>query len=92
MRIALFQDPSDPSFKIVRNESAEKLTEMLRVSEYVEVTFPERTDTAEAIAAQARVIDAEIARTEERMQKKLDALRDSKTKVLSLAFKPECAA
>ena len=92
MRIALFKSAVDPEFTIIKRQEAEKWTDMVRISDYLEVEFPPRTDTAEAIAAQAEKLDQEIARAEDRHQKRMAALRETKTAVLSLAFRPEVAA
>lgn len=92
MRIALFQRPDDRSFTMIYSDDKERWTDLVRVSDYIEVEFPPRTATAEVIAAQAKAIDEEIAKTEERHQKRMEALKASKTEVLSLAFKPDVAA
>lgn len=92
MRYALFQDPVDHAFELVYDEARGKRSDMLRISDYVEITFPPRNDTPEQIADQVKALDEEIARTEARNQRKIDALKSAKTAVLSLAFKTEEAA
>lgn len=91
MKIALFRylSPSMSDMTAVREEGMERYSsELIRVSEYVDIDFPPRTDPAR-ISAEVAAIDQEIATVDARAVKEKTRLQQRKTEVLSLVFSPE---
>jgi hypothetical protein len=91
MKIALFRyiSPSMSDVVSVREESMEKYsTDLVRVSEYIEIDFPPRVDV-EGIQKQADAIAKEIEAVTARRDKEIADLNHKKTEVLSLVFSPE---
>lgn len=91
MKIALFRylAPNMSDMTCVREESLERFSsELVRISEYVDIDFPLRTDPAR-IAAEVAAIEHEIETIDARAEKDKARLKQRKVEVLSLVFSPE---
>ena len=92
VRIAMFTDPKCNGFQMIHLESSAKYTEFLRVTDWVDVELPPRSDAAEIIQEEANKIDAEMERVVQDNMNKLKALKARKTAVLSRVFDTEFVA
>lgn len=82
-RIAVFRDFTY-DLTLLREESESAYTDMVRVTEFVDVEFPPLP--AQEITAQVAKLDKEIATVEERHQKRVEILNKQKTEILSQVF------
>jgi hypothetical protein len=82
-KIAIFKDPNS-SVTVIYTPEMAKYTTFIRSTEWAEVDFSNRSDTAETVAEEVAKIDLEI----EKEQERLKALRARKTAVLSRVFMP----
>jgi len=88
LKIALFSDTGATDYHCIFSESTSLFTKQVRVSEWVEVSFPARTGP-DAIAEEVARIDGEIEQTIERNVEQLKALKARKTAALSKIFATE---
>ena len=82
MKVAIFKDIKD-DFQMVRTEEEEKYTDMVRVTEYVEVQFVQRR-AEEFVPAQVESIDKQIAQVSREFGEKLALLKTRKADLLAL--------
>jgi hypothetical protein len=88
-RIAIFKRPDDLAGKycLFMEEELERHSELVRVTEYLDIDFPVRVAAPDMMQKEAAHVDEEI----KRHQAKIDALKAKKTAILSLVFSPEAA-
>jgi len=89
LKIALFGESDEVNYLCVFPQSTAAFTELIRKSAWVEVDFPEREDSPDAIQEEVSRIDLEIEAVIERNVSQLKQLKAKKTAVLSQVFKPE---
>ena len=83
MRIALYKYVAG-EMTVVRETVLEPyMAGMIRVSEPIEVEFPPRLGN-EAVAEEVSAIDVQIAEHTEEFAKKIDKLKESKSKLLAI--------
>ena len=82
-RIAVFRDHTY-DLTLLREEKETAYTDMIRITEFVDIEFPPLPP--EAIASQVEKIDKEIAILEARNQKRIEILNRQKTEILSQVF------
>jgi hypothetical protein len=89
-KLAIFSD-ADPKapFTVIYSEEGSKYTTLIRVTNWVEVEFTDRADTAEMVQQEVDRIDREMESTVEENVKKLKALKARKVAVLSKIFQAE---
>lgn len=89
LKIALFSDAGDNGYNCIFSESTSAFTKLIRKSDWVEVDFPTRSDSADAIQEEVARIDLEIERVIEGNVERLKALKAKKTAALSQVFQSE---
>lgn len=89
MKLAIFQSTdTEVPFSMVRMESEEKYTDMVRMTEYVDVEFVPRP-VAEFVPAQVESLDKQIAAVTKEFGQKLAALQTRKADLLALTDQRE---
>jgi hypothetical protein len=92
LTIALFSEAGKTNYHCIFSTSTSQFTSLIRKSAWVEVDFPEREDSPEAIQEEVDSIDREMERVIEDNMEKLKALKAKKTAALSKVFQAETVA
>jgi hypothetical protein len=95
-KVALFQRVGDYSYLTIRNfpldlsdEDADRCVSdgHVRLSPWLEIEFPS-LDTDDVINAQLAQLDKAEQRAREELQQRLNAINDTRQKLLALSFQP----
>jgi hypothetical protein len=89
LKVALFGRMDTDGYLCIFAKEVAACTKLIRTSAWVEVDFPEREDSPEAIQEEVAAIDQEMERVIENNMKSLQALKAKKTAALSKVFQPE---
>lgn len=96
-KVALFQRVGDYSYLTTRNFSLDLSDEdadrrvadgHVRLSPWLEIEFPSLDDD-DVINAQLAQLDKAEQRAREELQQRLNAINDTRQKILALSFKPD---
>lgn len=90
MKLAKFQSLGNYPLTLYYPPETEEHTDMVRMTEYVEVEFPPR-DMKELVPAQVAIIDRKIAEVSDEFGKKLAALKEAKENLLAITDQREIA-
>jgi len=90
MKLAKFETLGGYPLVLYYPPETEPYTDMVRVSEYVEIDFPPRT-AEELVPAQVALIDKKIAQVSKEFGDQLAALKDAKDKLLAITDQREVA-
>jgi hypothetical protein len=85
LKVALFEYPRLNSSSWVYDEDASKYTEMVRVSEWVEVSF-EPLHPAVVVPAKVTAIEKEIDELEVKHYQKIKKLREDQQSLMALTY------
>lgn len=82
MKLAIFKDASS-NFTLVREAKEEQYTDMVRISEYVDVDFPPRA-IEERMVLEVAALEKEIEQITAKFAKAVGELKNRKSELLAL--------
>jgi hypothetical protein len=90
MKLAQFKSLGNYPLTLYYEPASEAHTDMVRMTEYVDIEFPPR-DIREVVPAQVAIIDSKIAEVTEEFGKKLAMLKEAKENLLAITDQREPA-